>query len=88
VTLRGITVVVIGRAQSVRLLGARRNPDGWWSAQEVRNLVMDLGDRVTRRGSWSEIGLAGSSCPSMPSWPRWASRWSGFLSLPVGELFR
>jgi hypothetical protein len=46
---------------------------------------MDLGDRVTRWGSWAEIGLAGSSCPSMPSWPRWASRWSEFLLVARGR---
>ncbi|MGH3670816.1 MAG: integrase [Pseudonocardiaceae bacterium] len=31
----------------VHLLGATINPNGPWSTQRIRNLVMDLGDRVT-----------------------------------------
>jgi len=35
-------------SRSVHLLGATTNPDGRWTTQQVRNLVVDLGDRVTQ----------------------------------------
>jgi putative transposase len=50
VTLRRFSVffALEVASRSVHLLGATINPDSRWTTQQVRNLVMDLGDRVTQ----------------------------------------
>ncbi|HEY6423618.1 MAG TPA: helix-turn-helix domain-containing protein, partial [Pseudonocardiaceae bacterium] len=49
VTLQRISVFFVLEvpSRSVHLLGATTNPDGRWTTQQVRNLVMDLGDHLT-----------------------------------------
>jgi len=50
VTLQRVSVFFVLEVLSrlVPLLGATINPDGAWTTQQVRNLVVDLGDCVTQ----------------------------------------
>jgi putative transposase len=52
VTLQRIYVFFVLEvpSRSVHLLGATTNPEGRWTTQQVRNLVMDLGDHLTSSG--------------------------------------
>jgi hypothetical protein len=71
--LQGFFVIEVG-SRYVHILGVTANPDGPWTVQQVRNLLMDWVIAPRTSGSWPATGPGSSPARSTQSWPQPGSR--------------
>jgi hypothetical protein len=67
-------VVEVG-TRYVHVLGVTAHPDGAWTVQQARNLLVDLGEHAVRFRSSSGTGLGSSPPGSTRCCPVPGSRW-------------
>ena len=77
-------VIEIG-SRYVHILGITANPDGPWAVQQIRNLLMDLGNAPRGSGSWSVTGPGSSPHHLTRSWPGPVSRPNNPAPQPARE---